>query len=49
MKESNQKFHNDTIEEYQSLMFETLVHPNNITSESVKLFTFENQNGEEII
>ena len=48
MKESNQKWHNDTIEQYQSIMFETLVYPNNITSESIKLFTFENNLGEEL-
>jgi len=29
-------------------MFKTLVHPSNITSESVKVFTFENENGEQL-
>src|SRR3990167_10457931 len=48
MKESTRAFHNDVLENYRTLMFETLVFPTNITSESVKVFTFENENGEQL-
>jgi len=48
MREQTRAFHNDVLENFQTLMYQTLVFPTNITSESVKVFTFENENGEQL-
>jgi len=48
MREEIQRFHSITLQTYQSIMFDTLIHPHNIITETAKQFTFENQEGAEM-
>ncbi len=48
MKESRRKWHLDVLTLHETIMFETLVHRENITSDSVKVFTFEDKYGMEM-
>jgi len=46
MREENKKWHTMTLQAYDASMFETLIYPYNIITESVKSYTFENEEGE---
>lgn len=48
MKLENQKYHLDVLSLHQAIMFETLVHQENIISDTVKVFTFEDKDSNEI-
>jgi len=48
MKKENQRFHLDTLSMHEGLMFESLIYPHNIISETVKSLVFETRDGEEL-
>ncbi len=48
MREETRRFHCDVINLHEAIMFETLVYKENITSDSVKVFTFEDEYGMEM-
>ena len=43
MRESIQKWHSIVLQTYQALMFESLIHPHNIVTESIKSYVFEDK------
>lgn len=45
MKESNQRWHNLVLAEFQAQMYEELIQPSNIISETVKTYEFEDDEG----
>ncbi len=47
MKESTRKWHVDVLTLHEAILFETLVHKENIVSDSVKVLTFEDKYGME--
>lgn len=49
MKPELQKWHNLTLAYYNAQMFDYLIHPYNIISESSKNYTFEDENGQELV
>lgn len=48
MKELNQIWHSLVLATYQAQMFDSLIHPHNITTEGSKSYTFETTEGEEL-
>jgi hypothetical protein len=48
MQQTNQKWHMDSLAAYSAIMFDTLVHNFNITSEVLKQVTFEDKDGMEL-
>ena len=48
MDEKSRKYHSDVIRMFNSIMFETLIHKHCITTDTVKIFTFEDEYGENI-
>ncbi len=47
MKPQTQKWHNDTLSTHSTNMFETLLHQHNLITDSVKAFTFQDENENE--
>ena len=48
MRIETQKWHNDVISAYKSLMFETLIHSSNIASKKCQIFNFEDESGNQL-
>ena len=47
MRKETQRFHNDVLAMHQAILFDTLVYPHNLITDSIKSFTFEDVNGAE--
>ena len=48
MKENIRRWHNDVLAAHSAIMFDTLVHDFSIITDSVKSFTFEDEDGNEL-
>lgn len=48
MRDVIRKWHSITLQSYQAMMFESLIHRHNIVTESPKIYTFENDDGGEV-
>jgi hypothetical protein len=48
MRELTKGYHNDVLAIHNAIMFDTLIYPFNITTETAKKFTFEDQDGSEL-
>ena len=45
MRKETQKYHHDSLALHQSIMFETLIHQHNLVTDTMKAYTFENEDG----